>query len=49
MEGGTPQKNPEVFDASYDDASLDFERRPVALRLEGSLAVETSRAFRTVI
>lgn len=38
----------EAFDAPYDAASLEFARRPVALRLEGSAADENNRVYCTV-
>ena len=44
MEGGTLQISAEVFDAPDDAASLEIERCPVALRLEGSAADDDYRA-----
>ena len=42
-EGGTPQISAQAFNAPDDAASLEIERRPVTLRLEGSTADENNR------
>ena len=43
-EGGTPQTSAEALDALNDAASLEIERCPGAIRLEGSAADENYRA-----
>ena len=43
-DGGTPQITTEARDAPGDAASLEIERCPVTLRLEGSAADENDRA-----
>ena len=41
--GGTPQISTEALNAPDDAASLEVERRPLALRLKGSTADESNR------
>ena len=43
-EGGTPQISAEALDSQDGAASLEIERCPEALRLEGSAADENYRA-----
>ena len=44
-EGGIPQVSSETVDNPDDAASLEIERGPVSLRLEGSAADEYNKAY----
>ena len=48
-EGSTPSLSSEALDTPDDAATLEIERGPVSLRLEGSAADENNRACRAVL